>query len=621
VALASGQQSSVKAQPAAGPERTVAIKVLGPDGGPLNGVTAHSLTGMGSTSSAPSKTAELTAVAPQRGRSRLVWFAHERKKLAGAVTISGDSPGPYTVKMVPWASVTGHVLGIDKKPRSGLLFQVQAGVSDVQVDVDSFAYWRGPVESDGSFHVERIVPGLATQAFVLEQAISFGHPGPKLSLKPGETIDVGTIVLSRVEIPQGTRGKLAAGPPPPADLPLAPFDESKANAEYKVDFRQGSYDIRWLRIDGPGGTARLVQPEKAGLHFTVPAGLGQGATVATKFGIAGDFEITGTFEALSRGRPEIGWGMGPEIFIKPPGGWDKFASAGRFLRPEATVYSLVHGFKAGEEKKYDAIIIPTESRTGRFRLVRTGTTLHFQVAEGEAAEFHQRFTTEFGSEPLEFVRLAAVTGGSQKMVDVLWKDLTVRAEELHGFSSPIARPNQVARNLGWLIAVVLALAAPSAVVWWRAAGRKGANGRGGKGLAGPEKTDKPIMPDAWDEATLTRIETAAAAFAQAHPRAPSCGQRPRCQFSLRKGKLHGRFIAWKAVTDLELNSFGSTWSEIRAKLQPLFTGSYRDGKRNGRFSYYDDEGRASHRRYRDGREVDVGRRGEPVTVEETSGGD
>jgi hypothetical protein len=134
-----------------------------------------------------------------------VWFAHEGKKLAGAVTISGDSPGPYMVKMVPWASVTGHVLGIDKKPRSGLLFQVQAGVSDVQVDVDSFAYWRGPVESDGSFRVERIVPGLATQAFVLEQAISFGHPGPKLSLKPGETIDVGTIVLSRVEIPQGTR--------------------------------------------------------------------------------------------------------------------------------------------------------------------------------------------------------------------------------------------------------------------------------------------------------------------------------------------------------------------------------------------------------------------------------
>lgn len=473
-----GQITNVSAQTSSGSGRTVIIKTVGPDGEPLSGVTSQSLTGMGSATT-PSKTAELTALAPPRGKKRFVWFAHDGKKLAGAVMISGDSPGPYIARLVPWAVLTGRVLGDDKKPRDGLVFHVQAGESAFMVDVDSFAYWRCPVGSDGSFRVERIVPGLATKALILEPAISFGHGGPTLKFKPGETIDVGTIVLAKVSIPAGTKRVIASAPPPP-EWHLTEFDEAKANAEYKIDFRRERYDVRWLRIDAPAGTARLVKPEKTGLRFTVPAGLGQGPTVATKFGVAGDFEITGTFEALSRVRPDIGWGMGPELFIKPPGGWDKFASAGRFLRPEATVYSLVHGFKVEEEKKYDANTVPAESRTGRFRLIRTGATLHFQVAEGENSKFVERFATEFGTEPLEFVRLAAVTGGSQKMVDVLWKDLTVRAEELPGFSASGARPQNLARNLGWLLAAAIALVAAAAVIWWRTAARRRTIGPDGK---------------------------------------------------------------------------------------------------------------------------------------------
>ena len=221
------------------------------------------------------------------------------------------------------------------------------------VDVDSFAYWRGPVGGDGSFRVEGIVPGLATKTLILEPAISFGHSAPAVHPKPGETIDLGTIVVPTVKLPAGTKHVIAAAPPP-ANLPVATFDESKAKAEYKIDFREKGYDFRWLKIDAAVGAARLVKPEKTGLRFTVPEGQGQGATVATNFGVGGDFEITGTFEALSRARPNIGWGMGPELFIKPAGGWDKFASAGRFLRSDSTVYSLVHGYKVGDEQKFHA---------------------------------------------------------------------------------------------------------------------------------------------------------------------------------------------------------------------------------------------------------------------------
>jgi hypothetical protein len=157
------QIPNVSAQSTSGSGRTVNIKIVGPDGEPLTGVTSQSLTGMGSATT-PGKTSELTALAPARGKKRFVWFAHDGKKLAGAVMISGDSPGPYTAKLVPWAVVTGRVLGTDKKPRGGLEFNVQASKSQIMVDVDCFAYWRCPVGSDGSFRVERIVPGLPSKS-------------------------------------------------------------------------------------------------------------------------------------------------------------------------------------------------------------------------------------------------------------------------------------------------------------------------------------------------------------------------------------------------------------------------------------------------------------------------
>ena len=252
---------------------------------------------------------------------------------------------------------------------------------------------------------------------IVDRSISFAYWGPEFTVKPGETKDLAGLVFAHVTPPKGAGipGEGARKESPPR-LP-AQLDDSKAADEYRADFRDMKYDMRWLKIDAPAGLARLVKPEKKGLRFTIPAGLGQGPSVVTKFGVRGDFEITATFEALSRERPNVGWGMGPELFIKPPGGWDKFASMGRFHQIKDTVFSFVHGTKVGEEKKYHAYSEPTTVTTGRFRMVRRGPTLHFQYAEGDAREFREVFQTEFGTQDLEFVRLSAATGGSQKAVD------------------------------------------------------------------------------------------------------------------------------------------------------------------------------------------------------------
>src|SRR5271166_2669493 len=77
--LAAAQNTNAKAPPAAGKDRTVVIKIVGPGGEPLTGVRSQGLTGLGSTTTTPTKTAEVIAPAPPRGQKRLVCFTHDGK--------------------------------------------------------------------------------------------------------------------------------------------------------------------------------------------------------------------------------------------------------------------------------------------------------------------------------------------------------------------------------------------------------------------------------------------------------------------------------------------------------------------------------------------------------------
>src|SRR6202034_1399105 len=64
-------------------------------------------------------------------------------------------------------------------------------------------------------------------------------------------------------------------------------------------------------------------------------------------------------------------------------------------------------------------------------------------AEEDKPDFRRIYRVEFGDEDLEMVRIAAHTGGSIAAVDVLWKDVELRAEALPGLpSTSTAAPGQ-----------------------------------------------------------------------------------------------------------------------------------------------------------------------------------
>jgi hypothetical protein len=67
--------------------------------------------------------------------------------------------------------------------------------------------------------------------------------------------------------------------------------------------------------------------------------------------------------------------------------------------------------------------------------------LAYLVADGASGEFRELFRTEFGTQDLEFVRLAATPGGSRRSVAALWKHLTIKAQALPGAGGPLRDPS------------------------------------------------------------------------------------------------------------------------------------------------------------------------------------
>jgi serine/threonine protein kinase len=388
----------------------------------------------------------------------------------------------------------------------------------------------------------------------------------------------------------------ATSAPPSEWPPLPQLDDSRLVQSYSQSFLDKTYDFRRLRISAPGGATSLVRPDPRGVRITIPAKLREPIAIETKFGIHGDFDLRATYEVLACQKPTVGFGVGPELLVKFPGDWDRLASFSRFARPGDTVYSAVTVRKTDGQTQVDGHWPATTARKGTFRLVRTGSTLHYLVAEGDGQDFRKIYQANLGTEDLEFARIAAVTGGSPSAVDVLWKDLSVRAEDLPGL--PGGSP--VAKRSGWWIPAlgVLVLSVVGAALWLRAVASRPA-GTAAKPTGAPD----PDSSGDWDDATLRKLETHAAAYAESHPEAEVYIERPRFRFSMRGGVLHGPFVAWAPLDRAARRGLGTNWEEVCEKLPIRFEGAYRNGKRNGVFVYRNGSGKDVARRYRDGEPV------------------
>jgi RNA polymerase sigma factor (sigma-70 family) len=188
------------------PGRSLAGRVVGPDGQPLGGAT---LTGLTATWSRPQELpgAELTilSLAPPEPRVLAGW--HLGRKLAGALTVRGDEPAPVLLKLQPAGSLVGRVVDAEGRPVAGA--HLAYGYRDdkgkemnlFNANTELPPTTTGP---DGRFRIEGLVPGLGARVRIygVEKGDKFLRTAKGkgvLAVRSGATDDVGDLTVAPVE--------------------------------------------------------------------------------------------------------------------------------------------------------------------------------------------------------------------------------------------------------------------------------------------------------------------------------------------------------------------------------------------------------------------------------------
>jgi hypothetical protein len=217
-------------------------------------------------------------------------------------------------------------------------------------------------------------------------------------------------------------------------------DQSRLKAEFHHDFKNGAFDSRTISRVG-GDAEQFVRTDPAGLRIRIPAGLKdhEAVGVAPRCRVRGDFEITVSFTIVKADTPIRGYGVAATVWVETKTATNEALTIERGIIPkegERFTSTRVSGYPL--DRKYDVRRARTKSRSGKLRMERVGTKATTSYADGDQP-FKVLRTVELGPEDLTLVRLAAETGVSDHSVEVLFEDLTIRAEALPGLRPPAAK--------------------------------------------------------------------------------------------------------------------------------------------------------------------------------------
>jgi hypothetical protein len=132
----------------------------------------------------------LTGLHPDRASH--ITFVKEDHKLIGFLLARGDGDSPYTVRMQPWATVTGRIIEANGKPLKG-------GIEIQPTGAGPYDFLGDKVDAQGRFHIKRVTPGLSYSVKVFRDVPVIwrfaGIAAEKMVLRPGEVRDLGDIRL------------------------------------------------------------------------------------------------------------------------------------------------------------------------------------------------------------------------------------------------------------------------------------------------------------------------------------------------------------------------------------------------------------------------------------------
>jgi hypothetical protein len=182
-------------------------RLVGPNGQPVAGVIAYGLATNWQLKTLDDETFEVKGLEP--GKPRTVSFIHKDRRLAGGILMEpGDEP--VDVRLAPCGAAVGRLVDPDGRPLAGATIQLQPQDHRGETISLNIGFWpEGEVftaDQDGRFRVEGINPALGVGVAIYPRSRPDIFLVPEksknaalehLKAKPGETVDLGEIHLTR----------------------------------------------------------------------------------------------------------------------------------------------------------------------------------------------------------------------------------------------------------------------------------------------------------------------------------------------------------------------------------------------------------------------------------------
>ena len=221
---------------------------------------------------------------------------------------------------------------------------------------------------------------------------------------------------------------------------LSPLAAETAGREIFFSFLGEQFDNELLVPLGRG-TVRLLEPQSDGLLFNLPTGYKLNSVgVSPRFQIRGDFEIIASYEVPVWKSPEAGYGMGPGLYLRMHDEKESAVSIGRLLRPKQKhVFNATLSTTEDAKRKHNVKLFDARADSGKLKLVRKGSLLTFSVMDGGDGSFRELREVELGTADVELLRLGAQQSDVKTPVQVLWKDLFLKASSFPNHPDSLAK--------------------------------------------------------------------------------------------------------------------------------------------------------------------------------------
>jgi RNA polymerase sigma factor (sigma-70 family) len=166
------------------PGRTLEVRFVGPDGQPLTGVEPRH--------ESPVRSDRFLLFALDPAHPRLELFSHKEKNLAKAVWVRGDEAGGLTVKLEPYATVTGRVVNQEGRPVSGA--QMEASIKPINIGDFPLRFPPVATEQTGRFRYAALVAGARYAIHGQATGYRVFSLDKEVDIEPAKVVDVGEMI-------------------------------------------------------------------------------------------------------------------------------------------------------------------------------------------------------------------------------------------------------------------------------------------------------------------------------------------------------------------------------------------------------------------------------------------